>query len=621
MLVPALVIGTMVFSAPRYVSAAAFAACDPRGFLFEQEGVQPPAVYSVDLVTGQEELVGNPPVDFNGVGYNELDDFIYGFDRVTNELVRIHSDFTSEQVVLTPSLPANAELIIGDIDNNGHYWAASPNHSLWFQIDLVPGSPTYAEILDQGAFTANIGGTTAGADWGFILSTGLFYRVTSGGGTSHLVSFDPATGTQTLVGGTLLASTITGMPATTVGAVYVDDQGFLYASNNANGNIYRIDIVTLEGSLIATGSPSNANDGARCASASVPIDFGDAPDAYGTLLASDGPRHSVFDYNPTSDTGSLMLGEFIDTEIDGFDTLNSNGDNLDNINDEEGLASIPTLTTLMTSYDVFAEVVNATGQDAILAGWVDFNGNQIFDANERATVTVPTGNPIVHLTWTGITPVLGDSVIRLRLFSDEADPQPTGSAAGGEVEDYALTIEEGQLLVNKVANTNSIQPGGVITYTVTIDNLDSIDYPNVTLTDDFTNVLLNATYNNDAQANLGVVSYSAPELTWEGDVGDDEIITITYSVTVNSNITTDTTMENSVLISAAVESNCPAASADPGCLAAVGITAPVLSDTGEPFIKFLLVGLGFAVAGIIISSGSLNLVFKKILFARKKSYI
>ena len=59
------------------------------------------------------------------------------------------------------------------------------------------------------------------------------------------------------------------------------------------------------------------------------LDFGDAPDpSYPTLLQSNGARHVV---------GGLFMGAAIDAEMDGQPDANASGDDLANIDDEDGV--------------------------------------------------------------------------------------------------------------------------------------------------------------------------------------------------------------------------------------------------------------------------------------------
>jgi hypothetical protein len=62
-----------------------------------------------------------------------------------------------------------------------------------------------------------------------------------------------------------------------------------------------------------------------------PPDFGDAPNTYGTLLAANGPRHSI--------QVGFSLGANIDREPDGQPSAGADGDDLNTApDDEDGVA-------------------------------------------------------------------------------------------------------------------------------------------------------------------------------------------------------------------------------------------------------------------------------------------
>lgn len=201
--------------------------------------------------------------------------------------------------------------------------------------------------------------------------------------------------------------------------------------------------VAIQTSGAATASTSEFS---QCYS--MAADFGDAPDTYGTLLASCGAEHLNVSAN-------LRIGALLpDTESDGQPTVNADGDGAD----EDGLSyPLPNLNTLSTTYSLTnIAVKNSTGTAATLYGWIDFNGNGSFEATEFTSVAVPsTGAQTVTLTWNlssltcSSSLVAGISYIRLRLTTDvladnvattTVDERSKGVASNGEVEDYRITI-------------------------------------------------------------------------------------------------------------------------------------------------------------------------------------
>ncbi|SJN40911.1 internalin, putative [Microbacterium esteraromaticum] len=100
------------------------------------------------------------------------------------------------------------------------------------------------------------------------------------------------------------------------------------------------------------------------------------------------------------------------------------------------------------------------------------------------------------------------------------------------------------------ATGTRVDPGSVITYTVTGINTGETALEPVTITDDLSAVLANSVYNDDVAAVIGETDAAAPaivdgELTWSGALAIGERVTITYSVTVNGDAGGET-LQNTV---------------------------------------------------------------------------
>ena len=132
------------------------------------------------------------------------------------------------------------------------------------------------------------------------------------------------------------------------------------------------------------------------------------------------------------------------------------------------------------------------------------------------------------------------------------------------------------LTITNTPSTSTTTPGSVVSYTITIADTGPTSFTDITVTDDLTGVLDDATYNNDAAANLGTVSYSSPSLTWTGDLGSGGTATVTYSITTNNPDLGDGLMTNTVT-SSAIGSTCPPGSANPACTATVAVLTPGLT--------------------------------------------
>ncbi|WP_338671984.1 hypothetical protein V1460_03160 [Streptomyces sp. SCSIO 30461] len=67
-------------------------------------------------------------------------------------------------------------------------------------------------------------------------------------------------------------------------------------------------------------------------------------------------------------------------------------------------------------------------------------------------------------------------------------------------------------MVRDVAVVRDVEGGRVVTYALRVTNTSTNPATGVRPEDDLSDVVDNATYNNDAQASTGGMSYEAPEI-------------------------------------------------------------------------------------------------------------
>ncbi|MCP2638535.1 DUF11 domain-containing protein, partial [Microbacterium sp. HD4P20] len=84
------------------------------------------------------------------------------------------------------------------------------------------------------------------------------------------------------------------------------------------------------------------------------------------------------------------------------------------------------------------------------------------------------------------------------------------------------------------ADGSNVDEGGTIEYTVTVSQVGEAEYEGASLVDDLSDVLDDATWDDELTASAGTVGFDAATqvLSWSGDLAVDEVVTITYSVTV-----------------------------------------------------------------------------------------
>lgn len=158
--------------------------------------------------------------------------------------------------------------------------------------------------------------------------------------------------------------------------------------------------------------------------------------------------------------------------------------------------------------------------------------------------------PVVEYAGNGVRPVWELNTFQLsptqtwpflRVEVRNATPAQDGSTAGQvwmNFDDFHMyECTPRQLEIDKTSTaTADTRPGDTVTYTVTATNVGEVAYdaanPAVVL-DDLTGVLDDAAYNGDATADRGAApTFANSRLTWIGELGPQETVTIQYSVTV-----------------------------------------------------------------------------------------
>jgi hypothetical protein len=242
------------------------------------------------------------------------------------------------------------------------------------------------------------------------------------------------------------------------------------------------------------------------------LDWGDAPDSYGTLVTSNGPRHGIvtgygLTLTPTSGVN------VVDGETNGQPSPNATGD--DNSpalspTDENGVLFLSGLTP-GASGTVRVGVRTAGFSSGVLQAWVDFNRDGDFlDPNEQIIRDRSLGSGIHNLQFAVPAGAqLGTTFARFR-YGIERGIGPKGAALAGEVEDYQIEILQDQpIAVNDVfPDLTRVPPDPFL-------QLNSVDNPLDVLRNDF-----------------GTSTDSTPEIVATDFTGPGQTLTTTGGGTV-----------------------------------------------------------------------------------------
>lgn len=175
------------------------------------------------------------------------------------------------------------------------------------------------------------------------------------------------------------------------------------------------------------------------------LDWGDAPDSpatsrYPTLSANIGARHGIVQ--------GFMLGAAIDADPDGQPDAYAAGDDSDlEGDDEDGVTFLnPLMQGQQACVDVFLTNTTSPPLTARLYAWVDFDNNGAWDDSATSLERIFSGDVLSagsnNLCFTvPAAAAPGPTYARFRLGSSGGIP-PQGWLADGEVEDYAVRIEE-----------------------------------------------------------------------------------------------------------------------------------------------------------------------------------
>jgi len=230
------------------------------GFLFQDK---PSKVFTIDLITGENNHVHTFNKYYNGIAFNDDDGYFWcvRINQNTNKAVAIDViDPDDWSVISSTNFTANHSFVTGAYNtSNKTFMIRGGSVGEMKVFDGDPQSATYTQLINSVV----VGGEVV-PDIALNAIDGLFYGINNG----NLYQYNASLETATNLG------VIAGVPSTPVapftkvafGAGYSTLDGKLYFSENFTGGIYEIDMAVnpLIGKKIADGPGQvSSNDGTK----------------------------------------------------------------------------------------------------------------------------------------------------------------------------------------------------------------------------------------------------------------------------------------------------------------------------------------------------------------------
>lgn len=234
----------------------------------------PSVLYRYNISTGQRTTIATITGRVvNAIGYNLVDNMIWGYDLQNSEVVRIDANGIATAFTI-PNLPPSGNYISGDVTPNGYLLLVDQASSTYYVVDVNASrastylrlvDPTLGYVIDNSPYGNALSNTTQIADYTYNASLDLFLGVASTGRIARL-----NINTNTL---TFDATPVVNLPTgVNYGATYSDaNPDNLYTFNNSTGAFYQISLASNTATQTSTSIASSSNDGASCATAVLPV--------------------------------------------------------------------------------------------------------------------------------------------------------------------------------------------------------------------------------------------------------------------------------------------------------------------------------------------------------------
>ncbi|WP_027125151.1 gliding motility-associated C-terminal domain-containing protein [Gelidibacter mesophilus] len=219
-------------------------------------------LHTLNLATNVQNLVKYPLVEeaspsrfINAIGYNIMDNFLYGLLQNTNKIAKIDTAGEIQYFDITGSFTPGY-YSSGDMDTTGTLYLY--NGIRFVAVNLDPSNPNFLEAVNLLTYSAPVN------DLAYNTMDNSLYMVTSTK-SPKLLRYDLTANTVTDLG------VISGLEAETTssfGTSFMDSMGNLFIANNSSGRTYKIASPNTGGTTATFYSSAmdglQPGDGARC---------------------------------------------------------------------------------------------------------------------------------------------------------------------------------------------------------------------------------------------------------------------------------------------------------------------------------------------------------------------
>jgi len=337
----------------------------------------------LDPLTGQYESIGTASANYNGAGFNVQDGYIYGINTSSGlpHLWQINNKGKEKDLGAISQFEGRN--YVGDFDEEGNLYTytsgALPSLSM---IDVSSETPICITKELNNLSNKNFPGV---ADITYNPIQKKFFGLS---GSHELISLDHKTESCSIVGDYTSSIDVNGG----FGAAWSDRDGNSYFSNNKTGKIYRFSFDSQNKvssvQYVATGQPTNANDGMGCFLSLPPFETN-------CTDGIDNDGDGLFDCDDP-DCASTGFCPAITIQVQGLANA--------------GPSSI---------VPIYVELINNSNVDAVdfsLTNDIPVGFSYIYDTIEyssQAPMTVPLSpeeNIRAQLKWKGLSIAVGDTI-------------------------------------------------------------------------------------------------------------------------------------------------------------------------------------------------------------------